>query len=116
DEEIKQLRAAVADLGLKITEARTQGTEALNSNLIASARMAIDTLNEATDFAARRVETAQAEAAQREELAALQAKADALATELERLRTHKDFRFAREESDSDMFELPHFLPPPRRNN
>ena len=88
----------------------------LNSNLIANAKMAIDTLNEATNFAARRVETAQSEAAQREELATLQARADALADELERLRTHKDFRFAREESDSDVCELRNFLPPPRRDN
>jgi hypothetical protein len=45
----------------------------------------------------------------------LQAKADALAAELERLRTHKDFRFDREEGDSDVSDLPHFLPPPRRD-
>jgi len=78
--------------------------------------MAIDTCNEVTNYNARRVEVSQAEAAQREELAALQARADALARELERLKSFRDFKFAREEGDSDVCDLPHFLPPPRRDN
>jgi len=116
DDVIRALKSEVADLRVKLAEARTEGLKSLHNSLVASARMAIDTCNEVTNYNARRVEVSQSEAAQREELAALQAKADALATELERLRTHKDFRFAREEGDSDAFELPSFLPPPRRDN
>jgi chromosome segregation ATPase len=116
DDAIRELRAEVADLKVKLAETRAAELKSLHDSLVASARMAVDTCNEVTNYNARRVETAQSEVAQREELVALQAKADALAAELERLRTHQDFKFAREGGDSDAFDLPDFLPPPRRDN
>ena len=115
-EVFRQLKSEIASLKVELAAVRAEGLKSLHDNLVASARMAIDTCNEVTNYNARRVETAQSEATQREELVALQARADALAAELERLRTHRDFKFAREEGDSDVFDLPHFLPPPRRDN
>jgi len=46
----------------------------------------------------------------------VEAKANALATELERLKqTQRDFKFAREQDDGGMFDLPRILPPSRRH-
>jgi len=56
--------------------------------------MAVDTCNEVTNYTARRVEVSQSEQAAREELVALQARADTLASELKRLRTREGFKFA----------------------
>jgi len=116
DDEIRALKGEIADVRLLCAEMRVKSLDAVHANLVASAKMAVDTLNEATNLAARRVEVSQAEERHREELVALEARADVLANELERLRTHRDFKFAREEGDSDVFDLPHFLPPPRRDN
>ena len=53
---------------------------------------------------------------QRAEVAVVEAKANALATELERLKqTQRDFKFAREQDDGGMFDLPRILPPSRRH-
>jgi hypothetical protein len=112
----RALKAEIAELRTKLAEGRVEELEVLHRNLIGAAQMAISTLNEATSLAAARVEREQAEEKQREELVALRTRGDALAAELERLRTHRDFKFAREEGDSDVFDLPDFLPPPRRDN
>jgi len=76
-------------------------------SLVTAAKLSIDTFNQA---ASQRAELSQTEAAQHDELVALQARTDTLAAEFERLRSHKDFRFARETDDADVFDLPQFLP------
>jgi hypothetical protein len=96
----------------KVAETRTEGLETLQTNLVAAAKMAIDTFNQA---AAQRAEFAQTEAARREELLALDARATALAAELEPLKSRSNFKFLRETiGDDDVIDLPAgFLPPPR---
>lgn len=82
----------------------------MRASLVDAAKLTVDTINQA---AAQRAELTQAEAAQHDELVALEAKANALAAELEDLRTaHRNFKFAREKDDSGVLDLPPFLPRP----
>ena len=115
DNEVQELRAAVADLKVKQAEARVSDLDTLHRSLVTSAKLTIDVLNQA---AGQQAKVSQTEMACRDELATLEAKANALAAELERLRSHKDFRFAREADDDGAFDLPanFLLPRPRRDN
>jgi chromosome segregation ATPase len=114
-EEVIELRSEITALRVMSAETRVEGLQSLQSNLVAAVKMAVDVSNRVTDFNTRRAEVAQSEQAQREELAALQARADALADELQRIKSHEGFRFAREVDDMLELDLPSFLPPPRRN-
>jgi hypothetical protein len=76
--------------------------------LVTAAKLSIDTFNQA---ASQRLSF------RRRKRRSMRSPAPtSLAPELERLQTHRDFEFAREEGDSNVFDLPHFLPPPRRDN
>lgn len=98
-----------------LAEVRVEGLRELQALLVSTAKMAIDVNNEATSLAVKKVETAQTEAAERERLAALEAKNEILEAQIERIRTHKDFRFFRE--SDDVSELPvNYFPPSRRTN
>jgi len=115
DNEVQELRAAVADLKVKQAEARVSDLDTLHRSLVTSAKLTIDVLNQA---AGQQAKVSQTEMAYRDELATSEAKANALAAELERLRSHKDFRFAREADDDGAFDLPanFLLPRARRDN
>lgn len=112
DDVVFALRAEIADLKAQRAEERAQRAEervenlkAVQDSLVASARMAIDVHNEATNLAARKVEVSQSEQAARDELVALQARADAFAEELRKVKSNEQFEFERERKQDDMEEL-----------
>jgi chromosome segregation ATPase len=113
-DEIRVLKSELADVRVQLAAVRTEELKDLHANLIAAAGLTIRTFNEA---ASRRAGLTEVETARHEELAEIQAKADRLADQLESLKAaQRNFKFAREQDDSDVLDLPAFLPPPSRAN
>lgn|SRR5262245_58466413 len=110
---IAQLRSEVADLKVKLAEAGAEELATLQHSLVDAARLTVDCFHAA---AVQRERLSEKEASQADELAALNARAAALADEVERLKdAQKNVRFAREQDD-DTLDLPSdFLLPFRGN-
>jgi hypothetical protein len=108
-EAIRKLREENAELRVELAKAQTAGLAELQRNLVEAARLTIDAFNAA---AAQRGEASERETALRAELAEVEARAVMLASELQKLKTHAEFKFARE----DELDVPAFLPPPRQRH
>jgi hypothetical protein len=92
--EVDALHGTVADLRVELATTRTESLAAVNSNLVAAARMAVDVCNEASNLAVRKTEIVYNQEQQREhearyheELAALHGTVADLRVELAVTRT-----------------------------
>jgi len=108
-EAIRKLREENAELRVELAKAQVAGLAELQRSLIDAAKLTIDAFNAA---AAQRGEASERETALRAELTEVEARAVMLASELQKLKTHAEFKFARE----DELDVPAFLPPPRQRH
>ena len=116
DKTISALRAEISDLRIKQAADRVEQLNTLHSRLVDAAELTIKTFNEA---ASRRAELSEVERQQAQEVAVVEAKANALASELERLKQAQQHpKFAREEEPDEggAFDLPVGFLPSRRSN